>query len=52
MCHPTEKINHLRINQPVQIDDSSIDYSTENENILTWLGTSFSTLLFYSSNGY
>ena len=40
-------LDYLAINQLIKIDDSeSINYSGENESILTQLGTNFSTLLF------
>lgn len=35
MCHRLEKIDLLTINQLIEVDDSSIDYSDENESILT-----------------
>ena len=43
MCHLHRKI--ATINQLVKIDSSSISYSRESEIILTYQGTTFSTLL-------
>ena len=43
MCHLHGKI--ATIDQLIKIDSSSINYSRENEIILSYLGTTFSTLL-------
>ena len=43
LCHLHRKI--ATINQLIKIDSSSINYSRENEIILTYQGTTFSTLL-------
>ena len=43
MCHPRRKI--ATINQLIKTDSSSINYSRENKIILTYYGTTFSTLL-------
>ena len=43
MCHPHRKI--ATINQLIKIESSSINYSEENEIILTYLGTTFTTFL-------
>ena len=34
MCYPPRKIGYVMINQLIKMDDSSIDYSGENENII------------------
>ena len=48
ICHLHRKI--ATINQLIKIGSSSINYSRENEIIITYYGTTFSTLLRKSCN--
>ena len=43
---PQKKSINFSINQVIKTEDSSMNFSVENENIFIELGTTFSTLLF------